>query len=147
MNLLSVLSFVLAAAVFLVSALTSTDNPMMFVDYHGVLIVFGGSIAATAISFQLDKVFAMLKTFWHRTLKGGRIDYRATILELMKIADAYLNESPKLQEMVDASKDEFLREAMQVLLDEVAEDEDDRLFPEDDEEPAEESDDDLFAGL
>ena len=125
--MLSVTSFVLAAAVFLISALTSTDNPLMFVDYHGALIVLGGSIAATAISFQLDRVFNMLKTFWNRTLKGGRVEYRSTIKELMTLADAYLSERPDIRDMVEQSSDDFLKEAMTVLLDDIAEDEEELM--------------------
>jgi len=121
MNLLSVVSFLLAAAVFLISALTSTDNPMAYVDAHGALIVLGGSIAATAISFQLDRVFLMLKVFWNRTIRGKKPNYVNIIKELMRLAEAYRNDSPDLKKLVDGSPDFFIKEAMTTLLDDVVE--------------------------
>jgi len=102
-----------------VSAVTSTDDPKRFVDPHGALIVIGGSIAATSISFQFNRVFRMLLAFWHRTLRGGKIDYVKLITELMALADAYRNGSGQLATMVKNSKDPFLREAMTALMDEV----------------------------
>lgn len=119
MNFFAVISFLLAAAVFLTSVLTTGDDPKNLIDFHGVLIVFGGTVAATAISFQLDRTFLMLKVFFNRTIRGKKPDYIAIIRELMKLSDAYRNDSPSLKQMVDTSQDHFIKESMGALLDEV----------------------------
>lgn len=119
MNILSIVAFLLAAAVFLISALTSTDNPSSFVDMHGLLIVLGGSIAATAISFQLDRVFIMLRVFWNRTIRGRKPNYVNIIKDLMRLAEAYRTDSGGLKALVEGSSDPFIKEAMTALLDEV----------------------------
>lgn len=121
MNLLSVVSFLLAGGVFLTAVLTSTDDPRAFLDPHGLLIVLGGSVAATAISFQLDRLLVLLKVFWVRTVRQKKPDYRQTIRELMRIAEAYRNEATDLKMIVDTSKDHFIKESMTMLLDETME--------------------------
>ncbi len=121
MNILVVISFILAAIVVGWAALSSTDNPKSFLDLHGLVIVIAGTVVATSISFQLDRVFLMLKVFWNRTILGKKPDYVTVIKDLMKLADAYRNESAELQAMVDSQKDLFLKEAMKLLLDEVVE--------------------------
>ena len=63
----------------------------------------------------------MLKVFWNRTILGKKPDYVAVIKDLMKLADAYRNESGELQSLVDGQKDLFLKEAMKLLLDELVE--------------------------
>jgi chemotaxis protein MotA len=126
MNFYSIIAFCLAATVFGVAALTSTDSPKTFLDPHGALIVLGGTVAATAISFQLDRALLMLRVFWNRTIRGRKPNYVRVIRELMKLADAYRNEAPNLTEMVAASSDPFIKEAMTSLMDEVVDR--DRLF-------------------
>ena len=120
LNILSLLSFVLAGVVFAYAAYTSTDNPMAFVDFHGALIVFGGSVAATAISFQLDRILLMLKVFWTRTLRGKKPDYVKIIKSLMILAEAY-RKGEDMESLVNQQTDLFIQEAMQVLLDGVIE--------------------------
>jgi flagellar motor component MotA len=73
-NFLVVISFILAAIVVGWAALSSTDNPKSFLDLHGLVIVIAGSVVATSISFQLDRVFLMLKVFWNRTILGKKPD-------------------------------------------------------------------------
>lgn len=119
MNVFTILSFLMAAAVFGVSVFTSTDNPKALMDPHGALIVLGGSIAATAISFQLDRVLIMLKVFWVRTVRGKKPNYVNIIKDLMKLAESYRNDSLELTSLVATVGDPFLRESMQVLQDEV----------------------------
>lgn len=119
MNLMTVVSFVLAASIFLWAALSSTDNPKSFLDLHAVVIVIGGTIAATSISFQLDRAAMMLKVFWARTIRGQKPNYIELIKDLMKLADAYRNEAPDIERMTANLKDPFLRDSMKLLLDEL----------------------------
>lgn len=118
MNLFTVVSFLLAITVFFVSVFTATDTPEAMVDVHGLLIVVGGTIAATAISFQLDRTLMMFKVFWVRTIRGKKPDYVALIKELMEIAEAHRT-GKNLEDLIAKSNDEFLREAMTALLDNI----------------------------
>jgi chemotaxis protein MotA len=121
MNVSTVLSFIMAISVIVWAAATSTDNPKSFLDLHGAVIVIAGSTVAVAISFEWSRVYLMLKVFWNRTIIGKKPDYIALIKELMKLADAYRNESPDLPGLVENQKDPFLKEGMKLLLDELVE--------------------------
>jgi chemotaxis protein MotA len=119
LNYLSILSFASAVAIITWAALSSTDNPKTFMDLHGAVIVFGGTLAATAISFQLDRTLLMVKVFWNRTVKSKSVDFAGLIKDLMKMADSYRNENSDLKSLIEGNKDEFLKEGMTLLLDEV----------------------------
>lgn len=119
MNINIVLSFISAVIVFGWAALTATDNPKTFIDLHGFVIVIAGTIVATSISFEWGRILLMLKVFWNRTILGKKPDYIRLIKELMKLADAYRNESPDLPSLVEKQNDPFLKEGMKLLLDEL----------------------------
>ncbi len=118
MNFKSVVAFVMAGIVFGVGVFTATNNPMAFIDYHAALIVFGGTIAVAAISFQIDRILVMIKVFYNRVVKGDKINYVSIIKELMAIAEAYRTNDPKLKNIIENSNDFFIREAMGILQDE-----------------------------
>jgi chemotaxis protein MotA len=116
MNLLSIFAFVLAAGVFLLAALTSTKNPMAYLDGHAALIVFGGTIAVAAISYQLDHIWMMIKVFFRRVLGGHKVNYVTTIQELLVVAEWYRTDIPDINEKVKTIKDHFLRDYMALLV-------------------------------
>jgi chemotaxis protein MotA len=126
MNVIQVVSIIFALAVFLFAVLTSTEDPTAMLDVHGMLIVIGGTIGASSVSFQLDRVFMMLKVFWKRNIRGKKPNYINCIKELMKLADLYRNDSGELKGQVEGCSDPFMKEAMEALLDKVVED--DKLF-------------------
>ena len=121
MNYSAVISFVLALGIIFWAALSSTDNPKSFLDVHGIVIVFGGTVAATAISYQLKQTFLMIKVFWGRTVKSQPMNFEALIRQIMKIADSYRNENSDLKTLIEDNRDEFLKEGMRLLLDEIVE--------------------------
>ena len=121
MNFSAILSFASALGIIAWAALSSTDNPRTFIDVHGAVIVFGGTVAATAISFQLRQTFLMIKVFWYRTVKSQSLDFNTLIRQIMKIADSYRNENADLKSLIDSNRDEFLKEGMRLLLDEIVE--------------------------
>lgn len=121
MNYSTIISFSCALGVIFWAALSSTDNPRSFLDLHGIVIVFGGTIAATAISFQLKQTFLMLKVFWVRTVNSKSMDLESLIRQIMKIADSYRNENSDLKTLIEDNRDEFLKEGMRLLLDEIVE--------------------------
>ena len=116
MNFLVIGAYIFAAVVMGYAMWTSTDDPKAFLDFHGFLIVVGGSIAATAVSFQLDRVWLMLKVFWNRSLKGKKPDYIKIIRSLMVIADAY-RKGANIEEILSKEEDPFIKECMATLLD------------------------------
>ncbi|OFZ18443.1 MAG: hypothetical protein A2X94_00420 [Bdellovibrionales bacterium GWB1_55_8] len=119
MNPLSIVALILAGTVFIVGTLSSTNNPMMFIDGHAILIVVGGSVAAASIAFQIDRLFLLMKVFFGRVIRGRKLNYASVIQELMQIAEAYRTNSPALKDLLAKTTDPFIREAMGAVLEEV----------------------------
>jgi chemotaxis protein MotA len=118
MNVLSVIAFVMAAVV-LVLGVQSAGRAEVFLDGHAILIVLGGTLAASAIAIQVDRLFLLFRIFFRRVIRGHKQDYVKLIEELMRIAEAYRVGSPQFQQLVDASEDPFLKEAMGAIQDQV----------------------------
>lgn len=117
MNVLSVVSLLLAIVVLAVAIFTASDNPKSFFDVHGLLVVVGGTFAAAAVSIQLDKVFLLLKIYLERTIRGKQVDYQRVIEELMLIADMVRKEDPGLGAKIKNLSDPFMRDALDLALD------------------------------
>jgi chemotaxis protein MotA len=124
MNVASIFSFVIAAAVFVGAVLASATDWRAFVNLEAALVVFGGTIAAAAISFQIDRLVLMFKVFFQRIIKGRKTDFVPLIREMMELADLYRTNSPDLAKSVEAIKDPFLKEGMQALVEKFPEEQD-----------------------
>lgn len=119
MNAISIASFSFAILIILLSVLTTLEDPMQMLDWHGLMIVVGGTIASAAVSFKINTVITLLKIFFHRALGGGGVDFRSLIHELLHIADLYRSQPAKLKEHLKTVDDHFLREALEGLVDEI----------------------------
>lgn len=120
MNIFSLLGFIIALAVLGVGLRLASDNTMMFVDFPSMFIVLGGTLAATAICFQLDRLFFIMKFFFQRMFLSKKTDYKEVISELMQISDSYRKGQP-LSNFIDEVKDPFLKEALVMINDGIME--------------------------
>jgi chemotaxis protein MotA len=93
----------------------------MLLDVHGIFIVIGGSVAATAVGFKINRVFMMAKVFWLRTIKGSDFKPRELILQMMKIAEGYRTGVTNIDTLLQNTKDDFLREAVLLLSEKLVE--------------------------
>jgi len=64
MSLSSLLGALFGFGLFLASIVTITDNYASFLDFHGAMIVFGGTIASAYMSFQARYVNIAFKAIW-----------------------------------------------------------------------------------
>ena len=111
MNIYSVVALVLSFLVLFVGLKLSTDDLKMFWDVPSIFIVVGGTIAALALSFQLNRLWTLIKIFLNRVVMGNKVDYKSIITELMKIADAY-SKGTKFETLINSSKDPFMKDAL-----------------------------------
>ena len=118
MNLYSIVAFIMSFSVLFIGLRLSSDDLRMFWDVPSVFIVVGGTIAATAISFQVDRLWALCKIFFNRVIMGKKLDYRAVIIELMKISDAY-SKGESLENHINKTKDLFLKDALTLINDDI----------------------------
>lgn len=116
MNIFSVLGLIIAMAVLFIGFRLSSPNIGMFVDYPSMFIVFGGTFAATAISFQLDKIILLFKIFLSHFLSTAKFTYAGTITNIIQISEAYRN-GESLEQLIGKADDHFLREGLELISD------------------------------
>lgn len=114
MDLGTIIGIVVGLALVLVSILLK-GTLLAFVDVASFLIVIGGTFAATMVAFPLSTVMRAVKScmsifFQHR------IDYVATVRELLKAADAARKEGPLALEKIKTNN-EFMKTAFGLVAD------------------------------
>ncbi len=120
MNLYSLMGLIIAVVVLIVGFRLASDNMSMFVDYPSMFIVLGGTLAAAAISVQLNRVFALFKVFFQRLLYGKKFNYGSIITEIMQIGEAY-RKGEKLENQIEKATDPFFKEALVMMSDGILE--------------------------
>ena len=90
----------------------TSPNIMMFLDFHSILIVVGGTSAAASISFPILKVLSLLKVFFLRVLGKHHVDYQETITQILELNKKATIGLSALNEAVATIKHPFLKEAV-----------------------------------
>ncbi len=113
MNIYSIIGFILATFVFIFGLKLSSNNLAVFLDYPSLFIVLGGTIASTALSFQLNRMWVLLKVFVNRVVFGKRIDYQKTIEEIIQIAEKY-RRGENLESLAKTTNDPFFKDCLEL---------------------------------
>jgi chemotaxis protein MotA len=116
MNIFSILGFILAIGVLTGGLLLATDDLRVFWDLPSVFIVIGGTLASTAIAFQLDKIANLFKTFFKIIFQKSISKYSTVIIDLIKIGDAYRKGTP-LEQLANKASDPFMKEGLIMVAD------------------------------
>ncbi|MCB9025282.1 MAG: MotA/TolQ/ExbB proton channel family protein [Bdellovibrionaceae bacterium] len=116
MNLSPIFGLAMAVGVVITTVIMSTNKPTVFLDSHAAIIVIGGTIAATLLSFSAKTMIGMLKVFFSRVLKGTLNRYDEVITEIVDLAKGYRENSNYLSEKVEDIKTPFLKEAIQMII-------------------------------
>ena len=111
----SLFGLFLAIAVFLIVALSSVKNPVVFLDWHAIVIVIGGTIAAALLSFSIKNIAQLFKIFFSRVLKGKQKHYSEVISEIVNLAKEYRSDSGAMASSVSKIKTPFLREGVELI--------------------------------
>lgn len=113
MNIFSIIGLLISISVLLVGLRLASDDLKMFVDFPSLFIVMGGTFAATAISFNLNRVFFLVKIFFRRILFGKQFKYSNVIKEVMKITESH-RKGESLDSLIGSIKDPFLKECVEL---------------------------------
>lgn len=117
MNFSSLIGVLIGFVVFFGALYESGMDMMFFLNFHGIVIVCGGTLAAAAISFPITKVLMLVKVFFLRLLGKNTVDYQGTVeafLELNKKVSLGMASS---SDAVASIKNQFLKEAVTLVLD------------------------------
>lgn len=118
MNIFAVGGLILGIVVLFAGFYLASPNFMLFVDGPSAFIVLGGTFAAVSISFQMNKVFKMVKVFFQKFISGKRYKAQDTIAELIRISEQYRN-TGSVDGFIEDIKDPFLRECLTIVQDEI----------------------------
>src|SRR3989339_259165 len=124
MGILSFVALLFSASIFFVGLLWATPHQnlnelLMFYDASSIFIVIGGTLAATSLSFRLDKMYLFIVIFLKRVIKDEKTDFTGIIKDLMRLSEANRAASSQLETMIDKLEDHFLRGAMQTFMEQV----------------------------
>ena len=110
MNFSSLIGLMMALIVCIGGAVTSTKDWKVFLDWHAVLIVVGGTVAASLLSFSGSKMLALLKIFFKRVL-GKNEEMQVAITEIVLVAKGYRENEKFIKVVIPKIKTHFFREA------------------------------------
>lgn len=116
MNIFTLVSFVIAVGVLLGGFFLASPNLGLFVDFPSMFIVGGGTFAATAISFRLNRMFALVKIFLGRVLKGDTVNYTGLVKEIILAIDQ-IKKGKSCGEVSGSVKDPFFKESLDLVQD------------------------------
>lgn len=115
MNFSSFFGVLLGLAVIGGSLYESGMDMMFFLNFHGVVIVCGGTLAAASISFPLRKVMSLMKVFLLRVLGKHRVDFQGTIEQMLDANKKLTIGLASLKEAVPMIKHPFAAEAVALV--------------------------------
>lgn len=115
MNFSTMIGFILSVTVFSAALMTSAKDFRIFLDQHAILIVVGGTMAASTICFPISKMFGLIKVFFRRILGKSKHNYAALIEEIVALSQASRRGRPAFEASISKIGDLFLKDAAQVL--------------------------------
>lgn len=116
MNLSALTGLILAFAVLIGTMITSTKNAKVFLDAHAFMIVIGGTLAASLLSFSGKKLLVLTKVFFKRIL-GRSDEMMIAIKEIVDLAKGYRENDNYLRDKMPSLKTHFLKEACEMMVD------------------------------
>lgn len=117
MNFSSILGVTAALVVFLVSVLTATPAREIFLDPHGILVVIGGTIAASLLCFPVSTFKVMAKVFLKKFLGRYGNRHENVIREIVHLSQEQSANPGALRDGVASLKTDFLKEAVDLMND------------------------------
>lgn len=115
MNVSTLVGLAASLIVFVLAILESSSNAMVFADTHAILIVMGGTLAASLVCFSLPQVFGLFKVFVRRMLGKNKHDYSKIIDEVALLSKGYREGRQALAQTITKISDPFLADAAGIL--------------------------------
>ncbi|WP_322520324.1 MotA/TolQ/ExbB proton channel family protein [Guyparkeria halophila] len=95
----------------------SAEDPANFLNLPGLLLVVGGTVAATLVSYPLHEVLRVFRVFGI-VLKNERLYAERDINELVEVSKLkFQGQISRADEKLNRIKNPFLRSGMQMVLD------------------------------
>lgn len=117
MNPSTILGLVLAALIVVTGAVFSTPNPTDLFDLPSLILVVGGTMAATLISYPFREVLRVFRVFVI-VLRNEQLYAREDLDEIVRVSRRYFaGEIMALDQELQHCKNPFLRTGVQLVID------------------------------
>lgn len=117
MNLSTLLGFGLGLLLISLAVLFTANRPGDYLSTAGVLIVLGGTFAATLVAYPMAEVRRMLRSLL-RAMHEEKLDSGHAIDELVEIAKHWnRGDAREVENLLQNSRNGFLRTGVQLLID------------------------------
>jgi chemotaxis protein MotA len=115
MNLGTLIGIISSLVVFSVAVVFTLTNSSVLIDFHAILIVVGGTLAASLICFPMDQMVKLFKVFFKRVLGTNKKDYNQIINDIGILSKAWRRSKSDFEGALAAIRDPFLRDAGRAL--------------------------------
>ncbi len=116
MNFSSILGLGIALVVFVGGVVSSTTNWKIYLNPHAFFIVFGGTLAATLVSFPLSHLFKISKIFFRKIVGKHGAPHLRVIEEIVQLSQGSQTNDEFLRQNQETIKNHFLKEAVQIQM-------------------------------
>jgi chemotaxis protein MotA len=117
MNFAGLIGLLAAGAITAYAVIDSAQNPKVFADPHGIILVIGGTITVALISFNFNALIASLRIVFRKVLGHERTDYLGVIQQIIQLSEAYRKEPKSVKALLTPSTHPFLVDGMTYLVD------------------------------
>ncbi len=115
MNFSTLIGLLAAAVIFIGTLFLTLANPLVFFEVSSILIVLGGTLAATLICFPLMQIVTLSKVFMRRLLGKARHNYLEIIEEVKEVSSASRKGRKAFESAIKNVSHPFLRDGCNVL--------------------------------
>ncbi|RKY56940.1 MAG: motility protein A [Candidatus Neomarinimicrobiota bacterium] len=116
MDVASFLGIIAGTGLIVLGIYQLTPNFIVFVSLPSFLIVAGGSLAATLLSFSMKEVMGLIKSSI-AVFKKVKIDMIGQVETIVGLAPIARKSMQELEKSLDSIKDPFLRDGVQMVVD------------------------------
>lgn len=115
MNVSTLVGFLVSIGIFVASVVLTFSDATVILDTKALLIVLGGSLAATLTSFPFGQLVTLLGVFFRRVLGSNKKDYTAVVEEIVALSKAKRTGMAQFERTAQSTKHPFLREGADML--------------------------------
>jgi chemotaxis protein MotA len=116
-NFSAIIGFIICAVVLFLGVTESEGARQILINKHAIIIVIGGTLASTFISFPITKVIKLSGVALKKLIGISHIDYQRTISEVIGVAEQAQRDPNAIRAGIGNVKDPFLKEGLQLLAD------------------------------
>jgi chemotaxis protein MotA len=117
-NLSIPVGILIGVSVMIYAVYSDIANPMVFLNIHAILIVFGGTFAAALVCFRFTHLLNMAKVLWRQLTGSFTKQRKQTIDEIVRYCELAHQGELTLDEIQGQNEQSFLAESLKLLSEE-----------------------------